>query len=158
VGGVGVANAVMHYLQRKRAVIATLKAVGASGGTVFSIYLVEIGIIAIIGIAIGLVAGIALPFAITTFFGRLIPLPLAPGIHLSVIALATAFGILVALAFALWPLGRAHDVPVSALFRDTVEQGRKLPRQRYIAMVLIAVASLATLALVVAESRRVALI
>jgi putative ABC transport system permease protein len=158
VGGVGVANAVMHYLERKRADIATLKAVGASGGTVFSIYLTEIGIIALIGIAIGVVAGTALPFAITSLFGKLIPLPLAPGIHFSVIALATAFGILVALAFALWPLGRAHDVPVSALFRDTVEQNNRLPRSRYVLMVVLAVGSLATLALLVAESRRIALI
>lgn len=158
VGGVGVANAVMHYLERKRADIATLKAVGASGGTVFSIYLAEIGIIALIGIALGVVAGTALPFLITSLFGKLIPLPLAPGIHLSVILLATAFGILVALAFALWPLGRAHDVPVSALFRDTVEQGNRWPRRRYVVMVVLAVAALALLAFLVAESRRIALI
>ncbi|MGE0339765.1 MAG: ABC transporter permease, partial [Xanthobacteraceae bacterium] len=158
VGGVGVANAVMHYLERKRADIATFKAVGASGATVFSIYLTEIGIIAIVGIAIGVVVGSALPFAITSLFGSLIPLPLAPGIHFSVIGLATAFGILVALAFALWPLGRAHDVPVSALFRDGVEENRGLPRRRYILMVVLAVVSLATLALLVAESRRIALI
>lgn len=158
VGGVGVANAVMHYLERKRGDIATLKAVGASGGTVFSIYLAEIGLIAIAGIALGVIAGTALPFLVASFFGKLIPLPLAPGIHLSVIALATAFGILVALAFALWPLGRAHDVPVSALFRDTVEQTQRLPRPRYIAMVTLAVVSLAALALFVAENRRIALI
>jgi len=158
VGGVGVANAVMHYLERKRADIATFKAVGASGATVFAIYLTEIGIIALIGIAIGVVLGTALPFAITSLFGSLIPLPLAPGIHPSVIGLATAFGILVALAFALWPLGRAHDVPVSALFRDTVESSRGMPRPQYVAMVVLAVAALATLALLVAESRRIALI
>jgi putative ABC transport system permease protein len=158
VGGVGVANAVMHYLERKRADIATFKAVGAPGGTVFSIYLTEIGIIAIIGIALGVIAGTALPFLITSLFGALIPLPLAPGIHFSVIALATAFGILVALAFALWPLGRAHDVPVSALFRDSVSEERRLPRRRYIVMVAVAVVSLAALALLVAESRRIALI
>jgi putative ABC transport system permease protein len=158
VGGVGVANAVMHYLERKRADIATFKAVGAPGGTVFSIYLTEIGIIAIIGIALGVIAGTALPFLITSLFGALIPLPLAPGIHFSVIALATAFGVLVALAFALWPLGRAHDVPVSALFRDSVSEDRRLPRRRYIVMVAVAVVSLAALALLVAESRRIALI
>lgn len=158
VGGVGVANAVMHYLERKRADIATFKAVGASGGTVFSIYLAEIGMIALVGIALGLAAGTALPFLVTSLFGKLIPLPLAPGIHLGVIALATAFGILVALAFALWPLGRAHDVPVSALFRDTVEERKSWPRRRYVLMVVLAVVSLATLALLVAESRRIALI
>ena len=158
VGGVGVANAVMHYLERKRSDIATFKAVGASGGTVFSIYLAEIGLIALIGIALGVVVGTSLPFVITSLFGKLIPLPLAPGIHFSVIALATAFGILVALAFALWPLGRAHDVPVSALFRDTVDPGSHWPRRRYVLMVVLSVISLATLALLVAESRRIALI
>ncbi len=158
VGGVGVANAVMHYLERKRADIATFKAVGASGGRVFSIYLAEIGMIALVGIALGLAVGTALPFLITSLFGKLIPLPLAPGVHLGVIALASAFGVLVALAFALWPLGRAHDVPVSALFRDTVEESKRWPRRRYVLMVVLAVVFLATLALLVAESRRIALI
>ncbi len=158
VGGVGVANAVMHYLERKRADIATFKAVGASGATVFSIYLAQIGMIAIAGIALGVIAGTALPFAIPALFGKYIPLPLAPGVHADVIALAAAFGILVALAFALWPLGRAHDVPVSALFRDSVETQRSLPRRRYIAMVVLAVVALAALAFLVAESRRIALI
>ena len=36
------------------------------------------------------------------------------------LALAFVYGLLTALAFALWPLGRAHDVPVSALFREAV--------------------------------------
>ena len=36
------------------------------------------------------------------------------------LALALLYGLLTALAFALWPLGRAHDVPVGALFRDEV--------------------------------------
>lgn len=158
VGGVGVANAVMHYLERKRADIATLKAIGATGGTVFTIYLAEIALIATVGIAIGLVLGSLLPFGISYFFGRLIPIPLAPGFHADVLLLAGIYGILVALAFALWPLGRAHDVPVSALFRDTVAENRQLPRRRYLIMVFVAVAGFALLALGVAESRRIALI
>ena len=36
VGGVGVANAVKHYLDRRREVIATLKSLGATGGRVFA--------------------------------------------------------------------------------------------------------------------------
>ncbi|HEY4407098.1 MAG TPA: ABC transporter permease, partial [Xanthobacteraceae bacterium] len=42
VGGVGVANAVKAHLDRKRAVIATLKSVGATGTDVFAIYLVQV--------------------------------------------------------------------------------------------------------------------
>ena len=50
VGGVGVANAVRAYLDGKRGVIATFKSLGASGGFVFTVYLVQILIIAGIGI------------------------------------------------------------------------------------------------------------
>ena len=42
VGGVGVANAVKSHLDRKRDVIATLKSLGATGGRVFAIYLVQV--------------------------------------------------------------------------------------------------------------------
>ncbi|WP_206516600.1 FtsX-like permease family protein, partial [Xanthomonas euvesicatoria] len=49
VGGVGVANAVRAYLDSKRGVIATFKSLGASGSLVFSIYLIQILIIAVVG-------------------------------------------------------------------------------------------------------------
>src|SRR5262249_22235116 len=59
VGGVGVANAVKSYLDRKRDVIATLKALGATGAQVFSIFLIEVVILAAVGILIGLLVGAA---------------------------------------------------------------------------------------------------
>ena len=60
--------------------------------------------------------------------------------------LALLYGMLTALAFALWPLGRAHDVPVGALFRDEVAPQPMLPRRRYIVATVAAVAALAALA------------
>ena len=63
VGGVGVANAVTSYLDRKRDVIATMKALGATGDRVFAIYLTQVLLLAAVGVAIGLVLGAALPFA-----------------------------------------------------------------------------------------------
>src|SRR5262249_18655748 len=62
VGGVGVANAVKSYLDRKRDVIATLKALGATGREIFSIYLGQVLVLALLGIALGLAAGAAIPF------------------------------------------------------------------------------------------------
>src|SRR5262249_62348270 len=62
VGGVGVANAVKSYLDRKRDVIATLKALGATGRSIFSIYLGQVLALALLGIAVGLAAGAAIPF------------------------------------------------------------------------------------------------
>ena len=126
VGGVGVANAVKSHIDRKRDVIATLKALGASGGRVFAIYLWQVLLLSAAGAAIGLAVGAVLPFAIAAAFGAIIPLPIAPALQPVELALAFFYGLLTALAFALWPLGRAHDVPVSALFRDAVSPGRAL--------------------------------
>src|SRR5262249_60461610 len=72
--------------------------------------------------------------------------------------LALAYGLLTAAAFALWPLGRAHDIPVSALFRDHVTPGRRYPRARYIVATIAAVIFLAVLAVVAAYDRRIAII
>ncbi|HSM18864.1 MAG TPA: FtsX-like permease family protein, partial [Hyphomicrobiales bacterium] len=54
VGGVGVANAVRGHLESKRQTIAVLKCLGAPAGSVFLVYLIEIGLIAAGGIVIGL--------------------------------------------------------------------------------------------------------
>ena len=146
VGGVGVANAVKSHVDRKRDVIATLKALGASGGRVFAIYLWQVVLLSVAGAVIGLVLGAILPFAVTAVFGSIIPLPIEPALHPVQLLMAFAYGLLTALAFALWPLGRAHDVPVSALFRDAVAVGRRWPRRRYViasALVVLAVAAMA---------------
>src|SRR5258705_2893673 len=82
VGGVGVANAVKSHLDRRRDVIATMKAVGATGSRVFSIYLVQTTVLAAIGALPGLLVGAALPFLVTWIFGAIIPLPIAPALHI----------------------------------------------------------------------------
>lgn len=158
VGGVGVANAVKSHIERKRDVIATLKALGASGGRVFAIYLWQVLVLSAAGSAIGLAFGAALPFAIAAAFGSIIPLPIAPAIQPIELVLAFFYGLLTALAFALWPLGRAHDVPVSSLFRDAVTPGRHWPRRRYVIASAIVVAALATIAVTLSYDRKIAAI
>ncbi len=158
VGGVGVANSARSYLDRKRGAIATMKALGAGGTRVFLVYLIEVVALALVGIAIGLAVGAALPFVIAGAFGALIPLPIAPAVQGGQLLSALAYGLLTAIAFALWPLGRAHDVPVSVLFREEVAPERRLPRVRYVVATIAAVAALAGLAVVVAFDRKIAVI
>jgi putative ABC transport system permease protein len=158
VGGVGIANAVKGHLDRKRDVIATLKSLGATGGTVFAIYLAEVLILAGIGALIGVVLGAALPFAIDAVFGAMIPLPIAVSLQGRELALALVYGVLTAFAFALWPLGRAHDVPVSALFRAAIAPQRGWPRRRYVAATVLAAVLLAAITVLFAYDRRIAAI
>ena len=157
VGGVGVANAVASLVDRKRDDIATLKALGATGGMVFAATLTQVGLLAVVGTIIGLVIGSALPSLVVAAFGAAIPAPVATSVQPGELATAAAYGLLVALAFALWPLGRAHDVPVSALFRDTVDGERRWPRGRYLALVALTLAVLVTLSVATSFNPRLAM-
>ena len=158
VGGIGIANSTKHFLDRKRDVIATMKSIGATGSRVVAIYFVEMLMLASIGITIGLAVGAALPFGVAIMFGTIIPLPLAPAFYPAQLALALAYGLLTAVTFSLWPLGRAHDAPVSALFRDLVAPQRRLPRARYIVGIVTAAATFAALTVVSAFDRKIAVI
>jgi putative ABC transport system permease protein len=158
VGGVGVANAVSAHLARKRDAIGTMKALGATGTGVFAIYCSEIILVALFATAIGAALGAALPYAIAYWLGAIIPLPAAPSLHPAVLALSVCYGLLTALAFALWPLGRAHDISVSMLFRDQVAGERRWPRLRYVAATALAIAAFAALSIVTTYDHRLAAI
>lgn len=158
VGGVGVANAVSAYLDGKRGVIATFKSLGASGGFVFAVYLVQILIIAGIGIVAGLALGALMPFAAGAALSSIIPVPAEGGFYPMALAMAALFGVLVTLAFALLPLGRARDVPATALFREMGFGGRGLPRLAYVAASLGLAVILALLAIWFSGDRRIAAI
>ena len=158
VGGVGVANAVKSHIDRRRDVIATFKALGATGRDVFSIYLTQVIVLAVIGSVIGLAIGAALPFIIVGVFGRLLPLPVVPALHPNELLLSFVYGLLTALAFGLWPLGRVHDVPVAALFRETVTGEKQRPRWRYLALMAVVIALLIAVAIGLAYDKRVAIV
>ena len=158
VGGVGVANAAQGFVERKRPTLATLKSIGATGGAVVLLALVEFIGVALIGVGLGLGLGAALPFAVDALFGALIPFPLAPAIFPGELALGLVYGLLTALVFSVAPLGRAHDLPVSALFRDLVEPPRAWPRRRYVAASALAALALAGVALFESAEKRIAVI
>jgi putative ABC transport system permease protein len=158
VGGVGVANAMRGFVERKRETIAILKALGATGSTVFALVLTQAMLVASAGAALGAAFGAALPFVAAAAFGPLIPFPIAPAIYPAAIAKGLFYGFLTALAFSAVPLGRAHDVPVQALFRAGIESRRTAPRPRYLVLTLAVALCLASTVLAFAADRELVLI
>jgi putative ABC transport system permease protein len=156
VGGVGVANAVKSHIDRRRYVIASFKALGATGRDVFTLYLTQVVVLAGVGSVIGLAVGTAFPFIIVSLFGKLLPLPVVPALYPVELALSFIYGLLTALAFGLWPLGRVHEVPVAALFRDTVAGEWHRPRWGYIALMAVVITLLISAAVGLAYDKRVA--
>ena len=154
VGGVGVANAVRSYLAGKTATIATLKCLGAGGDLVLRLYLIQIMAMAAIGIGIGVAIGAAAPLVLGPFLASQLPVAARLGVYPGPLGLAALFGVLTAVAFSLWPLARAREVPPSALFRDLVAPARQRPRPIYAAIVAAALAALGTLAVFASSDRR----
>lgn len=116
-GGLGVGGAVSAYLEGRKPSIATLKALGAEGGLIRDIYLIQIGVLAAVGVAIGLVIGAVVPLVIGVLAKDSLPIPALFAIYPAPLVKAGAFGLLAAAAFALAPLARARATPPSSLFR-----------------------------------------
>lgn len=117
-GGLGVFGAVSAYVDGRKPAIATLKALGAESGLIRDMYLAQIGLLALAGIAIGLVAGAAAPLILGSVFARDLPVPALFAIYPWPLARAAAFGLLSAAAFSLAPLARARTTPPASLFRS----------------------------------------
>lgn len=131
VGGVGAAQAVSAFIERRRATIATLKALGAEGRLIFLTYLLQVLFVAAIGIALGLFIGAALPYAVQYLAGDEIPATAHYAIYAQPLIMAAAFGVLAALAFAILPLARAREIAPAGLFRDLVAPSSKRGRWPY---------------------------
>ncbi len=136
VGGVGVSAAVRAYLDGKIAVIATLKTLGAEGRTIFLAYLMQIGVLALLGIIIGLFLGAIAPLALAPVIEAQLPVPAEFSLHPAPLAEAAIYGVLTALLFTLWPLARVQDVRAASLFRDAVSGARRWPRPGFVAVTL----------------------
>ncbi|MGO6996351.1 ABC transporter permease [Rhizobium leguminosarum] len=158
VGGVGVANAVRAFLDAKRTTIATFKCLGAPAQVVVLIYLFQIAIIALGGILIGLVIGALSPMLAAQFLAQFLPVSTAPTLYPGALLLATLFGILTTLAFAILPLGHAREVPATALFREQGFEARHLPSWPYILLAALFMAALAGLAILTAYDRFIAVV
>ncbi|MCY3829532.1 MAG: ABC transporter permease, partial [Rhodospirillaceae bacterium] len=158
VGGLGVANGVRAWLDGRIATVATFKCLGASARIVFLTYLIQVLVLALAGIAIGLVAGAILPAALAGLVESVFPVTLRLGLYPAPLAVAALFGLLTALAFSLWSVAKAREVPPAMLFRQTVSSVEGRPKPLYIAITGLLVAALAGLALLTAADPVIATI
>jgi len=125
VGGVGISNAVRGYLEAKLPHIATLKCLGAPGSFVLRVYLLLMAALALLGTVIGLALGTGAAHLAGGWLMAKFGLMDAHagdtmGYYPKELFVAALFGLLTALVFSLWPLGRALRVKPADLFRDTI--------------------------------------
>jgi putative ABC transport system permease protein len=137
VGGVGVSAAVRSYLDGKVETIATLKTLGAEGRTIFAAYFAQVGLLTLVGLALGLALGAALPFVFAPLIAAQLPVPIAFAVYPGPLAEAALYGALTALIFTLWPLARTEQVRAAALFRDASGPVRAWPRPVWMVLIVV---------------------
>jgi len=117
VGGIGIANTVYTSVLERTREIGVMKAIGAKNKDILYIFLIESGLIGLVGAIIGIAFGIGVVKTIewiavnqlaTSLLRAAIPIPLILGL--------LAFGFLIGAISGIWPAWKATKVkPVEAL-------------------------------------------
>ncbi len=153
VGGIGVANGVGVWLDARARTIATLRCLGASSGLVLSICLIQVMTLAALGVGLGLACGAAVPLAAAWLPEDLLPVPPVVALYPKPLFLAFCFGLLTALCFSLWPLGRAARIPGARLFRDAASPEQATPSRAIVAANALAGVALILVTILAATDR-----
>jgi len=130
IAGIGIALGVSSYLEARRASIATLKILGADAADIVRIFLLQIAAAAAAATLLGLLLGVAITPLIARALEGLLPIPPGFTVDAFALAVAAAYGLLIALTFAAPPLLAARRVPAMPLLRarvTPVRRGWRLP-------------------------------
>lgn len=157
VGGVGIGAAVRSYLDGKVATMAALKALGATSGTIFAVYLIQVAALALLGVTAGLLLGAGAPILAAPLIAAALPIPVEIGLAVRPLAEAATYGVLTAALFALWPLARTREVKAAALFRDLGPGRRVWPGWRLSAVLAGIAGSLVAVAVILSGVPELAL-
>ena len=149
IAGIGIGGGVSSYLEARRTSIATLKVLGASSRDIVRIYALQIGAAALLGSALGLVAGVLVTPILASALDGLLPVERTFVVEPVALLIAASYGLLVALVFAATPLLRTRQFPAMALMRARIVP---LSRdRRALAWVLGGMAGIVALALLTAR-------
>lgn len=157
VGGVGIGNAVRAYLDSKRATIATFKCLGAPARLIILIYFIQIMLVALAGIAIGLIIGAIAPLIANPYLATVLPVDESIRLFPRALALAAGFGLLTTITFSILPLGIARSISAVTLLREGGNESRRWPSWQSLLALAASLSLLAGLAIYTAADRRVAM-
>ena len=146
IAGIGIGGGTASYLEARRAGLATLKVLGATGGDIAAIYAIEIGTAALVASLAGLLAGaLAVPL-LAQLLGSLLPVDATLTLSPAALARALAWGLLVAMVFAAPPLAAARQVPAMALLRARVSPDGTTPAPHWRGWIIPVALGLGTIA------------
>jgi putative ABC transport system permease protein len=118
IGGIGVANGLGVYFEKRLTSIAIYKMIGVPQQIIRQIYAYQIAMMTAIGVMIGVGIGAIIPIIGLSFIQNLLPFPISLNYSFLSLAVPAVFGILTTWIFALWPFGKAELTSPLLLFRQ----------------------------------------
>ncbi len=115
-GCIGVASSIHVYIKSKVKTVAVLRCIGMTGWQSFSVFLIQILAMGIIGSILGAILGSSIQMLLPTVFSSFLPVDVVMKISWSSILLGIITGIIVSILFALWPLLSIRNIsPLNTL-------------------------------------------
>jgi putative ABC transport system permease protein len=151
-GGIGVASLVRGYVAEQRDTVAMLQVLGATPGRVTTIFLIQSGILGLVGGVIGAVAGALLQNLALLAARSYLPVPADLGIDVAAMAWGVVLGAGVAVCFAAVALAGMHGLRPAAVLRG--DQASSAGWWRTLAVSAAVTAAVMVLAAVEARSWR----
>jgi len=153
IGGLGVFNSVQAFLNGKLGTLATLRALGLRDARLAAVVLLQVLMLALAASVAGALAGALLAFGGMQLAREHLPLVFSAASMVVPLAVAVAFGVLTALAFAMPVLGRALTVSPAALFRGLDGGALRTPTGAWVLTGLVATVLVALLLAVLPDAR-----
>jgi putative ABC transport system permease protein len=157
IGGMGVAQAVRLYLEKKQEDIATLKSLGATTVKIMQLYFLQILLAAGIGIFLGLLLGAALPTILSPLITPLLPFKAVFTLEPQLMLKAASYGLVITMLFTFLPLDKIRLITPAFLFRDSLDNAKLRPSPLAVGLTLLSVGLLVLLTLSLAYHRPSAL-
>jgi putative ABC transport system permease protein len=112
VGGVGVMNTMFTSVLERTKEIGVMKAVGAKNGHVWTIFLIESGLMGLVGGIVGTLLGLGLSAIASSFIGRFFDIELIVVASPTLIVVTLLGSFALGAVAGLWPAWRASRLPV----------------------------------------------
>jgi putative ABC transport system permease protein len=121
-GGIGVASSMGAYIAQKRDTVATLRCLGATAPQVILIYLLQAGVMGVLGAALGTAIGLGVQWVLPKLLADLLPVEVETALSLPAVLTGVGIGVWVAVAFALMPLIATRRISPLQAIRRRVEE------------------------------------
>jgi putative ABC transport system permease protein len=123
-GCIGVASAIHIYIREKMSSIAILRCLGVKSSQTFSIYLIQVAGIGLIGSLLGAVLGTVIQQVLPAILKDFLPFQPTTTISFLAIAQGIILGLIITLLFALLPLISVRNISPLNSLRLSVEPAR----------------------------------